>query len=89
MSNDDTRPVIGFDLYRVAAIKAELDVAEQQDQRRKPGRPRTYTEPRQEVRVALPVALIEQIDRETHNRTAFIEEAVRALLAREGNGGTE
>lgn len=49
-------------------------------QRRKPGRPRIRTEPRRVIGVSLPVALIEQMDAATHNRTAFIEEALRALL---------
>lgn len=52
--------------------------------KRKPGRPRLHTDPRQDVRVALPVDLIAEIDAATDNRTAFIEQAVREKLGRGG-----
>lgn len=48
---------------------------------RGPGRPRIHQEPRQDVRVSLPVDLIAQMNAATTNRTAFIERAIRAALA--------
>lgn len=57
--------------------------------RRKPGRPRIHQQPRQDVRVSLPVDLIAAIDAATDNRTAYIERAIRAALATSQEPGAE
>ena len=48
---------------------------------RSPGRPRLYDDPRDWVRVQIPLDLIAQMDAITTNRTAFIEQAIRAALS--------
>lgn len=50
---------------------------------RKPGRPRLHHEPRQDVRVSLPVELIARLDAASDNRTAWIEAAIRQRLERD------
>lgn len=49
---------------------------------RKPGRPRTYHEPREEVRARLPLPLIAAIEASGETITAYIERAVRERLER-------
>lgn len=48
--------------------------------RRHPGRPRLHNDPREWVRIQLPLDLITRMDAATPNRTAFIGRAVRAAL---------
>lgn len=79
MQPPDERPVIGFDLARVAAIKQEADEARKREQARRPGRPpRPYAVRR--ITIELPAELLAAIPGEM---TAFIERAIRAALAQQ------
>ena len=50
----------------------------------RPGRPRIYDNPRQDLHVWLPTDLLAAIDATSDNRTGFIEQAVREKLGRGG-----
>lgn len=56
------------------------------DEKRQPGRPRVYHEPRQRLTLELPHALIAAIDKRAiaagQTRTTWIESAIRERLER-------